>query len=130
MSEKYSQFPVLVILLVGLMVSSLGCGGGSSAMSAPPPPQFGFATPYSFSTGGLHSGSLVVADFNRDGKPDIAVSNYMSNSVSVFLNQGGGKFGVPILNPVQVSISLGAMVSGDFNEDGKPDLLISAVAGN
>jgi hypothetical protein len=40
---------------------------------------------YDFPEPGM-TGSLVVGDFNRDGKPDVAVVNPASNSISVFLN--------------------------------------------
>src|SRR5205085_2396130 len=30
--------------------------------------------------------SVTSADFNRDGRPDLAVTNFLSDSVSVFLN--------------------------------------------
>jgi hypothetical protein len=33
---------------------------------------------------------LVVADFNRDGKPDLAVANFDSNNVTIFLNTTPG----------------------------------------
>jgi hypothetical protein len=36
--------------------------------------------------------SIVVADFNRDGIPDLAVANYNSTTVSVLLGNGDGTF--------------------------------------
>ena len=64
---------------------------------------------------------VVVADFNGDGKLDLAVSNVGSGNVSVLLGNGDGTFqpatnfdtGLP--NPV-------ALAKGDFNNDGKLDL--------
>ena len=43
-------------------------------------------------SGGTHPKGIVVADFDGDGKPDIAVSNFDQNSVAVFLNRGLGIF--------------------------------------
>lgn len=80
-----------------------------------------------------HPKGLVVADFNGDGKPDIAVSNFDTNTIAVFLNDGTGNFGAPVVTPVQLTSSLGlnvgALAVGDFNQDGKPDLVVSTIAG-
>src|SRR5262249_39977059 len=40
------------------------------------------------STAGVGPGSLAVADFNADGRPDLAVGNASSADVSVLLNDG------------------------------------------
>lgn len=81
-----------------------------------------------------HPEGVVVADFNGDGKPDIAVSNFDTNTIAVFLNNGSGSFGAPVVTQVQLTSSLGLnvgpLVVGDFNEDGKPDLVVSTVAGS
>ena len=39
---------------------------------------------------GITPYSVVTADFNRDGKPDVAVANSTSNNVSVLLGNGDG----------------------------------------
>src|SRR5262249_9659723 len=44
-----------------------------------------FAPQQTFATGPAPR-SVAVGDFNRDGKPDLAVANYHSNTVSVLLN--------------------------------------------
>ena len=36
--------------------------------------------------------SVAVGDFNRDGKPDLAVANYGSNNVTIRLGDGAGAF--------------------------------------
>ena len=35
---------------------------------------------------------MAVGDFNGDGKPDLVVANYDSNTVSVLLGNGDGTF--------------------------------------
>ena len=45
-----------------------------------------FQPPRHFPTGGTGSYQMVVADFNVDGKPDLATVNYVSGNISVLLN--------------------------------------------
>ncbi|NCS46422.1 MAG: VCBS repeat-containing protein, partial [Microcystis aeruginosa BS11-05] len=63
------------------------------------------------------------ADFNGDGKSDLAVANYNSNNVSVLLGTGTGSFGAATnftvgTGPISVTV-------GDFNGDGKSDLAVA-----
>ena len=72
--------------------------------------------------------SIVTADFNGDGIPDIATldavdqaSNTAPGSLSVFIGKGDGTFSSQYATNVESSpISL---TTGDFNNDGIPDLL-------
>src|SRR6266702_1159934 len=67
--------------------------------------------------------NIVVGDFNGDGKPDLAVSNVFSNTVSVLLGNGDGTF-LPALNfPVGANPWYFAL--GDFNSDGILDLAVA-----
>jgi hypothetical protein len=47
----------------------------------------GLAAPITTATGGSPS-SLVMSDFNGDGRPDAAAANIVSNSVAILLNDG------------------------------------------
>jgi hypothetical protein len=76
-------------------------------------------------------GGVVAGDFNGDGHPDVAVSNFYDDTVSVLLNEGNGR-GRGGLEP-QVTYAAGPgpvfIAVGDFNEDGRPDLAFADTFG-
>jgi hypothetical protein len=63
----------------------------------------------------------VVADFNRDGKPDLAVASEYSFSLAIFLGNGDGTF-TPKSSPA-VNYYTDALVPIDVNQDGIVDLV-------
>ncbi|MBC8116989.1 MAG: VCBS repeat-containing protein, partial [Candidatus Saccharimonas sp.] len=67
--------------------------------------------------------SVKVGDFNGDGKADLAVANFGSNTVSVLLGNGAGGFGTE--SHFAVGINPSSVAVGDFNGDGKSDLAVS-----
>jgi hypothetical protein len=68
------------------------------------------------------AGCSVAADFNRDGKPDLAVIT--STGVSILL--GTGKAATPFTTGTPIAVTGAAcMVTGDLNGDGIPDLLVA-----
>ena len=82
-------------------------------------------------TTATHLTGLIIADFNGDKKLDFAVTDDYSQTVSVYLNDGTGKFGAPVTTTLNVpSIGgFGQIVAGDVNEDGKQDLIVAPIAG-
>ncbi|MCK7576834.1 MAG: VCBS repeat-containing protein [Chromatiales bacterium] len=48
---------------------------------------------------GTYPLSVTANDFNKDGNLDLAVANYGSHTVSVFLGNGNGSFGAGKLFP-------------------------------
>jgi uncharacterized protein (TIGR03437 family) len=78
--------------------------------------------------------AIVSADFNNDKIPDLAVANQSDSTVVILLGDGHGNFTPattgPTLNGVfQVGMNPSAMVTGDFNHDGKPDLAVANING-
>lgn len=70
--------------------------------------------------------AISLADFNGDGRPDIALTNGGTESVEVLLGNGSGNFGTPVaylagLQPVSVT-------AGDFNGDGRVDLATANIS--
>src|SRR2546426_3271709 len=63
--------------------------------------------------------SVAIADLNADGRPDLAVANDYSNTVSVLLGNGDGTFGA------RADFGTGwhpySVVIADLNADGRPD---------
>lgn len=120
------------VVLAGFALMLVGCGGGGTASPRGSGGDGGGSTALSFTQGSLPTGgastySPVIADFKGDGKADdVAVSSKVTNTIDVFLNSGNGSFGSPVLTTVSAVSTIGAMVSGDFNEDGKADLIVSA----
>jgi YD repeat-containing protein len=74
---------------------------------------------------GLYPSVVVTADFNGDGKPDLAVIQYHSEDLLIELGNGDGTFTAGSGSPVSLGCSSQSMVTGDFNGDGKPDLAIA-----
>jgi FG-GAP-like repeat len=78
------------------------------------------------------SENLVVTDFNRDGKLDLAVAARGPSRGLVFFGYGNGEFKpakeLPVTNPIPADSveSSPNLTDGDFNGDGVPDLAVMA----
>jgi hypothetical protein len=70
---------------------------------------------------GASPGGVEAADLDSDARPDLVVTNE-SGSVSIFLNDGGGKFRSPTGSPFQAGQSPNDVAIADLNGDKKPDL--------
>lgn len=70
---------------------------------------------------GSSPGGVEVADLNADSRPDLIVTNE-SGSVSIFLNDGAGKFHSPAGSPFAAGREPNDVAIADFNGDKKPDL--------
>lgn len=72
---------------------------------------------------------VATADFNGDGKIDIAVIDRMDRKIFVYLNNGTGNFGTPVVTSLTLGGTTGNLVVGDVDEDGKQDLIVGTVSG-
>src|SRR2546430_4593475 len=116
--------PDLVVANFGNPYSSQTISGSVSVLLGKGDGAFRSAVTYD---AGRNPSSVRAADFNGDGKPDLAIANSVCSgcgpNVSVLLGKGGGTFEaafnyVGVAEPSSVGV-------GDFNGDGKPDLAVA-----
>jgi len=68
--------------------------------------------------------SIAVADFNKDGIADIAVSDRRASNVTVYFGSGNGSFDHTWSFPLRVRGAAPQITTADFNDDGIPDLVV------
>jgi uncharacterized repeat protein (TIGR01451 family) len=99
---------------------SILLGDGSGNFTAAPQ----FPLPIGFSD------SIVMGDFNNDGKLDFAIQNQSNSSnVNVFLGNGDGTFTVKAVADTG-GFAASTFVTGDFNADGNLDFAIQECLGD
>ncbi len=121
-SSRCSRSVSGAVLVASLTAS---CGLAVPLARAQCVPSFLNAVPFA---AGSRPYSLACADFNGDGKPDLAVANAISNDVSILLGNGDGTFGTAASffsgsSPASIAIA-------DLDNDGKLDLVVANFAGS
>ncbi len=91
-------------------VISVAPGNGDGSFGKP------VSTPMPQNFNQLYLNSSSAADFNRDGHLDLLVSG-----TSLMLGKGDGTFGPAVT--INSDTQIGSFVVGDFNRDGKPDVV-------
>jgi FG-GAP-like repeat len=92
---------------------------------------FDTAAIYSEGVVGAHPYSGATADFDGDDHSDVAFANYSDNTIAVLRTRTVGNGGFD--GALTFSGGLngpGAIASGDFNHDGKPDLVVVNTGGD
>ena len=83
-----------------------------------------FRPAVTYSSGGNDATSIVLADVNGDGHPDLVVANAGSNSVGVLLGKGDGTFASAVTFESGGGGAYSVAVA-DVNGDGKLDMVVA-----
>ncbi len=73
---------------------------------------------------GPYASQLTIADFNKDGNPDVAVSLITANQVAILLGDGTGRLSASPNGFLTTGQAPTVMAHGDFNGDGNVDLAV------
>jgi hypothetical protein len=131
-SELTTTVPASNVAMAGtasVTVSSPAPGGGVSnpELLSITNPRAVIALGAAVGEGPVGPTSVVVADFNGDGKPDVAIPN-TSNTVSILLGNGDGTFKTP------ATYATGnfpyTVAAADVNHDGRVDLAVTNTGDN
>jgi hypothetical protein len=72
---------------------------------------------------GTYDYSILVADFNQDGKLDIAAVSFDGATATVLLGDGSGRFSPAPDGPFPIANLSERAAVGDIDGDGTPDLV-------
>jgi len=90
-----------------------------------------FGPAVNYASGNAYAPGIATADFNRDGKLDLATAvGYSSPRVSVRLGNGAGGFGPAQDYAIPTGYDPASIFVADFNNDTKPDILESDGGGS
>ncbi len=88
------------------------------------------ASSITYTFGSLHS--VISADFNRDGRADLAIGATLSipfsHMLSIQLSNGDGTFSAG--SNIFVAQQTSDIATGDVNNDGDPDLIVVGINGD
>jgi len=73
---------------------------------------------------GPHASMVAAAYLNHDSHPDLIVANLEDGTVTILLNDGGGRFHPAPGSPFNAGSQPNDFAVADFNHDGNPDLAV------
>ncbi|MCC6859562.1 MAG: VCBS repeat-containing protein [Bryobacterales bacterium] len=111
-----------------IQIAAPGVAGSSIAVTFHVANPSGTLKTVSSPVTGSNPVSVAVADFNGDGKQDLASADWGGNTVTVLLGDVAGGF--TAASTLAVGSKPASVVAGDFNRDGKPDLAVASHEGS
>jgi hypothetical protein len=99
-------------------------GGDLSVLLADPLVAGTFNLPVNYATGGI-PWAVQARDFNGDARPDLAVANYDSGTLSVLLADPLAAGTFLAATHYSAGVSPRGLAVDDFNGDGRPDLAVA-----
>ena len=75
----------------------------------------------------MGTGEIVAGDFSGNGHLGLAVTDEITENVSIFLGNGDGTFQPAVAYPLGEIVH--SLIAGDFNGDGKLDLAVTGSSG-
>ena len=97
----------------------------------------GFLAQTQLDTAAIGAYGVVIADVNGDGKPDLVIASAVilgesyQAAVSILLGNGDGTFQAPVnYDAASAGSSGGTVAVGDFNGDGKPNVVLTSPGAN
>jgi hypothetical protein len=110
-----------------LVVANWCCGGGVGVLLGNG--NGTFQTVHNYDSGGWNANSIVVEDANRDGQPDILVTNTQANgalrgAVGLLLGNGDGTFQATQLYNSGGQLTTSIAIA-DINGDSKTDMVVA-----
>ena len=72
--------------------------------------------------------AILTVDVNHDGIPDLVVLDALDGAVLTYVGAGSGR--ATLSSTIKVGVNSVAIAAGDFNEDGKLDLVVASANGN
>jgi hypothetical protein len=74
---------------------------------------------------GANTQTIRSADFNSDGRPDLAFSSAGTSTETVLLRDSTSGFALDLGSPFTVDSTPVGVAPGDFDNDGRPDLVVA-----
>ena len=107
--------PLMLVLVLLVLTMSAGTARAQS-----------FATAVDYALGD-NPNSGIAADFNGDGKLDLAIGNVAAKNIAILINNGNGTFAAAVNYTVDFNPE--SSTAADFNGDGKLDLVVGNFLG-